>query len=98
MRKLKWIRDLAKETEADAVLDGEDFFDVVTIQNSLCQRHLTPIATILALSMAWWVITTLSMVSTSICQSNRSLLFSSGVFREFGDDKDVVFEKDGGKG
>ena len=28
VRKLKWIGDLAKETDADAVLDGGDFFDV----------------------------------------------------------------------
>lgn len=101
VRKLKWIGDLAKETDADAVLDGGDFFDVKSPSknsHSLVREAFN--------AHRDYPCPVYGLVGNHDVKYGKyeylpeqplGVLFSSGVFREFGDDKDVIFEKDGVK-
>ena len=101
VNKLKWIGDLAKDKEIDAVLDGGDFFDVKSpTKNShslvrrACEAH------------EHYPCPTYGLVGNHdvkygnidyLPEQPLGVLFSSGVFKQFGDDVEINFEKDGVK-
>ena len=101
VNKLKWIGDLAKDKEIDAVLDGGDFFDVTSpTKNShslvrrACEAH------------EHYPCPTYGLVGNHdvkygnidyLPEQPLGVLFSSGVFKQFGDDVEINLEKDGVK-
>lgn len=99
--KLRWIGDFAKRNNIDAVIDGGDFFDVKSpVKNShglvrrACEIH------------SEYPCPTYALVGNHdvkygqidyLPEQPLGVLFTSGVFKRFGDDQDVVFERDGVK-
>lgn len=97
--KLKWIGEKAKEIEADAVIDGGDFFDVKSpSKNShyLVQRafqahenYECPIYGLVGNHDVKYG------KYEYLPEQPLGVLFSSGVFKEFGGDKEIIFNKKG---
>jgi len=99
--KLRWIGDFAKRNKIDAVIDGGDFFDVKSpVKNShnlvrrACEIHNE------------YPCPTYALVGNHdvkygqidyLPEQPLGVLFSSGVFKRFGDDREVVFEREGVK-
>jgi DNA repair exonuclease SbcCD nuclease subunit len=91
--KLKWIGKLAQEVGADLVLDGGDFFDVKSptrnshaLVRQACEAHSNYPCPVYALvgnhDVKYGNIEYLP-------EQPLSVLFSSGVFKQFGDDQEV---------
>jgi exonuclease SbcD len=99
--KLKFIGQHAKNRGADAVIDGGDFFDVKSpTKNS---HNLVRMA---FEAHAEYPCPVYGLVGNHDVKYGKyeylpeqplAVLFSSGVFKEFGDEKEVIFEKDGVK-
>jgi DNA repair exonuclease SbcCD nuclease subunit len=101
VRKLKWVGELAKETGANAVLDGGDFFDVKSPSknsHSLVREAFN--------AHSDYPCPVYGLVGNHDVKYGKyeylpeqplGVLFSSGVFKEFGDNKEIVFEEDGVK-
>jgi DNA repair exonuclease SbcCD nuclease subunit len=101
INKLSWIGKKAEEINADAVLDGGDFFDVKSpTKNShalvrrACEVHKKYPCPVYALvgnhDVKYGDIEYLP-------EQPLGVLFSSQVFLQFGDEKEIVFEKEGVK-
>jgi DNA repair exonuclease SbcCD nuclease subunit len=100
LRKLAWVGDKAREVGADAVLDGGDFFDVKSptknshsLVRQACEVH-----------KAHYACPVYALVGNhDVKYGNISylphqplgVLFSSGIFQQFGDTSEVVLENDG---
>ncbi len=101
VKKLKWVGDKAKEIGADAVIDGGDFFDVKSptknshrLVRESCEAHSEYPCPVYALvgnhDVKYGNIDYLP-------EQPLGVLFSSGVFKQFGDEKEIVLEEDGVK-
>lgn len=97
--KLKWIGTLAQEINADCVIDGGDFFDVKSpVKNShLLVREACDIHND-------YPCPTYALVGNHdvkygqieyLPEQPLGVLFSAGVFKRFGDEEEVIFQKDG---
>ena len=100
-RKLRWIGEKAGEIKADAVIDGGDYFDVKSpVKNShglvrlSCEIH------------SEYPCPTYALVGNHdvkygnidyLPEQPLGVMFSSGVFKQFGDDEEIILEGDGVK-
>ncbi len=98
LNKLKWVGGLAKEINADGVLDGGDFFDVKSptknshsLVRETCEVHRDYSCPVYSLvgnhDVKYGNISYLN-------EQPLSVLFSSGVFTQFGDSTEIKIEKD----
>ena len=101
VKKLKWVGEKAKEIGADAVIDGGDFFDVKSpaknshnLVRKSCETHSEYPCPVYALvgnhDVKYGNIDYLP-------EQPLGVLFSSGVFKQFGDEKEIILEGDGVK-
>tara|TARA_B100000927_G_scaffold291562_1_gene294432 strand:+ start:4369 stop:5340 length:972 start_codon:yes stop_codon:yes gene_type:complete len=101
VKKLKWVGEKAKEVGADAVIDGGDFFDVKSptknshrLVRESCEAHSEYPCPVYALvgnhDVKYGNIEYLP-------EQPLGVLFSSGVFKQFGDEKEILLDKDGVK-
>ena len=101
VKKLKWVGRKAVEVGADAVLDGGDFFDVKSpTKNShnlvrlSCEAHSEYPCPVYSLvgnhDVKYGNIDYLP-------EQPLGVLFSAGVFQQFGEDKEIILEGDGVK-
>lgn len=99
VEKLRWVGRKAKDIEADAVIDGGDFFDVKSPSknsHALVQRAFQ--------AHEDYPCPVYGLVGNHDVKYGKyeylpeqplGVLFSSGLFREFGGRKEEVFQKDG---
>jgi DNA repair exonuclease SbcCD nuclease subunit len=97
VRKLAWIGDLASQVDATAVLDGGDFFDVKSpsknshsLVRETFQAHKDYPCPVYGLVGNHDV---KYGKYAYLPEQPLGVLFSSGLFKEFGDDKDIIFEE-----
>jgi len=99
LSKLEWVGKLAKEKKADLVLDGGDFFDVKSptknshnLVREACEVHKKYPCPIYALvgnhDVKYGKIDFLP-------EQPLGVLFSSGVFQQFGEEKEIILEENG---
>lgn len=101
VNKLRWIGDLAQNLNADAVLDGGDFFDVKSPtknSHSLVRKafyahdhYPCPIYALVGNHDVKYG------KYEYLPEQPLGVLFSSGLFKEFGGENEVYLEKDGVK-
>ena len=99
VNKLKWIGQLASNIEADAVLDGGDFFDVKSpsrnshfLVQQAFQAHKDYPCPVYGLVGNHDV---KYGKYEYLPEQPLGVLFTAGLFTEVGDDKEIVIEKDG---
>ena len=100
-KKLKWVGQKATELKADVVIDGGDFFDVKSptknshsIVRLSCEAHSEypcPVHVLVGNhDVKYGNIEYLP-------EQPLGVMFSSGVFNQFGDDKEIILKGDGVK-
>ena len=99
LNKLRWVGELANEINVEGVLDGGDFFDVKSptknshsLVRETCEVHRKYMCPIYSLvgnhDVKYGNISYLN-------EQPLSVLFSAGIFTQFGDDKEIIIEKNG---
>ena len=97
-RKLEWIGSLAEKNHCDFVLDGGDFFDVKSphknshsLVRRTCEIHRKyPCPTYALVGNHDVKYGNISYLP----QQPLSVLFSSGIFNKFGDNEEIIIEKE----
>lgn len=100
LKKLAWVGDLAQEVGADAVLDGGDFFDVKspTKNSHSLVRQACEVHTAHYKCPVYCLVGNHDVKYGNISylpHQPLGVLFSSNVFKQFGDDSEIVLDGDG---